>query len=290
MAKQTHNKWNGKSRGGAFGHAFFVLLIKGLGVKFAYAFLFFIVPYFVIFAPKASRVIIRYNRRIHQYGVIKSIIKLFQHYYTFGQTLIDKAAIISGLEDKYNFSFENYDEFLKVLDSGAVVMIGAHVGSWEIGSSFFGDYASRLNVVMYDGEYQKIKKVVDTSSFGYKIIPINKGGIESLIKMKSAVDRGEYLCFQGDRYTDEGSRVSVNFMGHNANFPTGPTLLASKFKIPVVFYFSMREKGMKYRFMFKIIEAGKSKEDIMNQYIKELESIIVKYPQQWFNFFDLWQS
>lgn len=287
--EQNNNNWSGKSRGGTFGYAFFVLLIRRLGIRFAYAFLILVVPYFVLFAPKSSRSIIKYYKRVHNLSTISAFFRLFSHYYTFGQTIIDKVAIINGLSNKYHYEFDNYKEFLSVLDSGAVVMIGAHVGCWDIGATYFGNYASRLNVVLLDAEHQQIKKNVDTSRFGYKIIALNDNNIESLLKMKKAIDNKEYLCFQGDRFLAGANNEAVNFFNNKAAFPLGPTLLASKFKTPTVFYFAMREKGMKYRFIFKTLKAGHSQKDIMQQYINELENIVKNYPQQWFNFFDLWQ-
>ena len=288
-SKKQSKHWSGKSRGGSFGYSFFVFLIRVLGVQSAYVFLALVALYFIPCAPKATAVIWRYNRKILGYGIGKSIIKLYQHYYTFGQTLIDKIAIINGLSDRYKFEFENYDEFLKLLNSGSVVMIGGHVGCWEIGAEFFGDYAQKLNVVMFDGEYEKIKYQVDTSKFGYKIIPINSGGIESLLKMKQAIDAGEYICFQGDRFAEGMNHCKVKFMGFDALFPVGPTLVASKFKTPVIYYFAMREKGRRYRFIFKTVEGGMSQKEILSSYINAFEGVVNNYPQQWFNFFDLWQ-
>lgn len=282
-------QWSGKSRGGALGYAIFVFLIKRLGIQTAYFMLIFVVGYFVPFAPKATSSIWRYNRRILHYGVVKSIVKLYQHYYSFAMTLVDKIAIVNGLSHKYKFEFDNYDEFLNCLDRGSVVMIGGHVGCWEIGAQFFGDYASKLNVVMFDGEYEKIKEKVDTSKFGYKIIPVNEGGIESLLKIKQAIDNGEYVCFQGDRFDENAASQKVNFMGCDANFPTGPSLVASKFKTPIIFYFAMRESGRRYRFIFKVLEPGFSQKEVLDSYLDAFEGVVHHYPQQWFNFFDLWQ-
>lgn len=257
-------------------------------MRSAYLFLAFVAIYFIPFAPKATAAIWRYNRRILKYGVLKSAIYIYLHYFTFGQTIIDKIAINSGLGARYKFEYDNYEEFLKILDRGETIIIGAHVGCWEIGAQFFGDYASRLNVVMYDAEYEKIKSVVQRMDIPYKIIPINEGSIESLIRIKQALSAGEYVCMQGDRYLDKSGAMRVNFMGHDALFASGPTLMASKFKTPVVYYFAMRERGMKYRFIFKSVEGGLTQEELMNIFIEEFEGVVRRYPQQWFNFYDVW--
>ncbi len=290
MKPNNKKAWDGKSRGGAFGHHFFVFLIRIFGVRAAYVFLSLVAIYFIPFARKATIAIWHYNRNILRYGRLKSMWKLYVHYYTFGQTLIDKIAINNGLSNKYKFDFENYENFLEKLDVGSVVMLGAHVGNWEIGSKFFDSYASRLNIVMYDAEYKKIKDIVNAGVIPYNIIPINEGSIESIIKIKNCLDRGEYVCFQGDRYVEGGNKFEAEFMGEKAYFPTGPFLVASKFKTSVVLYFSTRERGMRYKFHFRILEGGMSKEELFREYIEELGNIVKQYPQQWFNFYEVWHK
>ncbi|MGL5958228.1 MAG: acyltransferase [Phocaeicola sp.] len=290
MKNSEEREWRGKSRGGSWGHAFFVGLIRLVGVVPAYFFLALVVVYFIPFAPKATRAIYSYNRKRLNYGRWKSLVKLYLHYYTFGQTLIDKIAIANGLSDQYHFEYENYDAFLHHLDAGSVTILGGHIGCWEIGSQFFGTYASRLNIAMFDGEYQKIKEVIKTSDASYKVIALNEGGIDSLLKIKQAFDRKEYVCFQGDRYMNKESVSAHPFMGETALFPKGPTLIAAKFKTPVIIYFAMREKGRSYRFLFQVIEGGCSQQELLRQYVAMLESVVKQYPQQWFNFYDVWQS
>lgn len=285
---ENKKAWSGKTRGGTFGYAFFILLIRRIGIGAAYAFLAFVALYFIPFAPKATRASWHYHRRILGCGRWRSAWRVYLHFYRFGQVLIDKVAILNGMSGRYRFSFEEYEPFLKNLQSGAVVMIGAHVGCWEIGSTFFGDYASKLNVVMFDAEYERIKEMIHHSGEAYKIIPVNEGGLESLLRIKQAVDQGEAVCFQGDRYVGEEHASAADFMGRKALFPKGPFTLASKFRTPVVFYFAMRE-GRSYRFIFKNVEAGKSADELLAIYLTELERVVRRYPEQWFNFFELWR-
>lgn len=87
---------------------------------------------------------------------------LLRNYYRLGQILIDKVAIGNGKADRYRFEFERYPEFLRLLDSEqGVIMIGAHVGNWEIGVPFFDDYGKKIHIVMYDAEHRKIKEMLE---------------------------------------------------------------------------------------------------------------------------------
>lgn len=286
-------QWSGRSRGGGFGYNFFIFLMRVSGIRGAYAFLSLVVVYFIPFAPRATRAVWFYNRRILGYGRLRAAVKLYAHYYALGQTIIDRVAIGSGMERKYKFEFENYDAFLRVLDGGrGAVIIGAHVGCWGTGAGFFGDYARRMHLVMYDAELRQIKNVMDKhcKQEGYKVIAVNEGGIESILRIKEVLDRKEYVCFQGDRFVEGSPTVTVPFMGHEAPFPAGPFAVAGKFRAPVVFYYAMRERGRRYRFIFDIPDGDGcgTKEAILGSYVRSLEAVVRRYPQQWFNFYRFW--
>ena len=50
--------------------------------------------------------------------------------------------------------------FLDVLNGNTgVIMIGAHVGNWEIGAPFFDEYGKKINIVMFDAEHKRIKEI-----------------------------------------------------------------------------------------------------------------------------------
>ncbi|MCH5329393.1 MAG: acyltransferase [Alistipes sp.] len=292
MSKEPEKQWNGKSRGGRFGYLFFIYSIRFLGIRFAYAILAFIVVYFIAFAPKATAAIWRYNRRIRRLGRCRSAAELYRHYYVFGQTLIDRLAFRGGLADRYRFEFDNYGRFLEIIDSaGGVVMIGAHTGCWEAGAGFFGKYGKKINIVMFDDEHSGIKEAVDdnaSTAGDYKIIAVNRDPLEAMLSMKIALNNGEYLCFNGDRWIDEKSTAGRIFMGYAARFPSGPFLLAAKCRVPVVFYYAMRESGRRYRFIFREAEACGDSVRLMEEYTASLEDIAKRYPCQWFNFYDFW--
>ena len=291
---KTEKQWNGKSRGGRFGYQFFVYTIRLLGLRCAYIFLAFIVIYFIPFAPKATRAIWRYNRQKRRLGVLASVKELYCHYYVFGQTLIDKMAMRGGLNERYRYEFDNYTRFLEILNSGeGVVMMGAHIGCWEAGAGFFGTYGKKINIVMLDAEHQQIKDVLEENASqenNYNIIPLNQNIIDAMLQIKVALNNGEYICFNGDRYMEKDHTAVVDFMESKALFPMGLVKIAANCRVPVVFYYSMREPNRTYRFIFEepVIDGKMTTEKLLEQYVKSLEKIVEKYPRQWFNFYDFW--
>ncbi len=293
MADGESRKWTGKSRGGALGNWFFMVTLRYLGVRAAYVLLAFVAPYFVFFAPKATRSTWRYYRRALGYGRVRTLGNVFAHFYTFGLTLVDRMALKHGIQKPYEFIYDNYDNFLRLLDSGTgVVIIGAHVGAWEVGAPYFREYGKHMHIVMLDAEYERIKRVMENEAveFDYKVIPLGGDGLNSVLEIKAALDRKEFVCFQGDRYMDDSNAQTVGFMGGEAGFPKGVFKLATRLHVPIVFHYSMREKGCRYKFHFEIVEGAEkmSTQTLVQRYAESLEQIVRKYPRQWFNFYDFW--
>lgn len=290
--------WKGKTRGGSFGYQFFIYLIRFGGLRAAYAFLGLVVIYFIPFAFKATRASWFYWHKIHKRSWLNSVKMLFVHYYRFGQIIIDKIAALSGFEKRFEYDFVNYERFLEVLDGDTgVVMIGAHFGNWEIGGQFFGKYAKKINVVMFDAEYQKIKDKLEgvMGEKPYNVIPVNEDELSHVFLIKEALDRKEYVCFQGDRFVNEKHLLAEIFMEREANFPAGPFQIASRFKVPTVFYFSEKESAYKYSFRFfmadpvKRTKETKPEQLLLRQYVKVLENRLAEHPEQWFNFYRFWK-
>ena len=294
MARQ----WEGRTRGGAFGYLFFIRLVKIFGLGAAYAFLCIVVLYFIPFAPKRTKSVWVYSRKILGLSIVRSSLAVVSSYYAFGQSIIDKVVTGMGLSDRFTYSFDRHDLILEpVGKKQGCVVIGAHVGSWQMGAPFFGPNGAKVNVVMYDNEYRNIKKVLErnTDQCQFNVIPVNEEDWSFLISITSAVRNGELVCFQGDRYMKEDRVFRAEFLGHEAEFPAGPFILAARLGCPVVFYYAMRGRGRNYRFIFRtpgmeLADRGNMKEEeyIFRAYVASLESVVREYPEQWFNYYDFW--
>ncbi|MGN0189131.1 MAG: acyltransferase [Candidatus Cryptobacteroides sp.] len=284
-------QWDGRTRGGRTGYAIFIKILKALGLGPAYALLCLVVPYFVIAAPSQTKSAWTYASRILGMGRFRSFLFLFSSYFAFGKSLIDRFAIQTGMQEDFSYEFENHEAILSPVRAGkGVVMIGAHIGSWQMGFPFADRYGAKVNIVMFDNEWDAVKDVMERNSQkdDVAVIPVREGDISGIFLIREALSRGEAVCFQGDRYM-EGNRVSnADFMGRKALFPSGPFILAAKLRVPVVFYFAMREKGRKYRFIFREAVNTGDMGALLESYVRTLEEVVRKYPAQWFNYYDFW--
>ncbi len=222
----------------------------------------------------------------------------YRNFYRFSQVLIDKTALPAGFAKDFSYQFENYDDFLQILnDQTGCILIGAHVGNWDAAGQFFGNYGSRINIVMLDAEHRRIKNLLDSlhGDKNYKVIALKTDGSHVFEIGKALVDK-EYVCFQGDRYMKGAPTLTENLLGAPALFPAGPFQTAGRSGVPVVFFFAMRERKRCYRFLFRVANIDRSatkdkgSESIAEQYVQALEQILHRYPEQWFNYYDFWEE
>lgn len=275
------------------------MLIRHAGLGAAYALLALVVPYFVIFAPRATRATWRFSRRVRHLGFWRSVGEIFATYYTFGQCIIDKIAIGQGLESQYTYKLDGEDQIAQLFTNGecqSAIFVGGHVGSWECGAPLFARFGKRMNVTIFDNEHEDIKRVIESESHGrsFSLIPLGRNWLESVMAIKNALGRGEFVCFMGDRFMSGSPTRVLDFMGHKARFTNGPFDVCSAMRVPMAFFFSMREKGRKYHIYFTVLknESGKKADpkELQRAFADRLEEIVNRYPRQWFNFYDYFDN
>jgi len=286
-------EWEGKSRGTVLGYRIFIFFIRKLGIRAAYTLLYFVALYFCFFAGKSTKAIYYYfNQRLY-YSKLKSTFHIFKSYFKFGQTIIDKAAISSGLKDKFTYEFDGVENITKLLDEGkGGVLISAHVGNFETAEFFFEDIDSRsqINLVTTDAEHQNIKEYLEsvTNKSKIKFILI-QDDLSHIFEINGALNKGELVCFTGDRFFEGTKYLSEELLGKTAKFPAGPFLLASRLKVPVVFVYVMKETTKHYHLYARTAEVKhRDAQDLLKKYTQSVEWILSKYPLQWFNYFDFW--
>jgi predicted LPLAT superfamily acyltransferase len=287
------NEWEGKSRGTVLGYKIFIFLIQKLGVRTAYLLLYFVALYYCFFALKSSKAIYYYLHKRLKYSKSKSYISIFKSYFKFGQTIIDKAAIASGLKDKFTYEFDGVENILNLLDKGkGGIMISAHIGNFELAEYFFEDIDSRsqINLVTTDAEHRNIKEYLEsvTKKSNIKFILVGED-LSHIFEINAALNKGELVCFTGDRSFEGTKFLTEKLLGEEAKFPAGPFVLASRLKVPVVFVYVMKETSKHYHLYARTVDVEyRNAQDLLKKYTESVEGILQTYPLQWFNYFNFW--
>ena len=289
--------WQGKSRGNKSGFRIFVWVLKHAGVTAAYLLLRFVAFYFFIFSGKAFHYQYIYVRKRLQCSAWKSVLNIYRNYYWFGQSIIDKIVLMSGMEHPFRFEFEG-EEYLQdmVNQQKGGLLLSAHIGSWEIAGHLLQRLGTDMHIVMYDGEHQQIREYLESISEKHSArIILIKEDLSHIYAIQEALSRNAFVCMHADRFLEGNKTISGNLLGKSARFPAGPFLLACAFQSPVSFVSAMKDRVLDYHFYAsppKIYTGPKEITivEILQDYCLEMEKTIRKYPLQWYNYYDFWHE
>jgi predicted LPLAT superfamily acyltransferase len=290
-------EWQGKSKGQPWGYRIFVSILNRWGVLPAYLLLRFVAFYYFLFSYRSSKHVLTYFRQKLGYGLGKSLTGLYRNYYLLGQSIIDKVVVMSGIPNKFSFDFDGEDHLREIvaLQKGGL-LLSAHLGNWEIAGHLLKRLDTRINIVMFDGEHRQIKEYIAavTGKRNVNVILI-KNDLSHIYAISDAFRNNELVCMHADRFIEGNKTLTSEFLGETARFPMGPFVLAAKFKVPVSFVFAMKETPLHYHFFASKIKdyAHLSKDTLMqemlNDFVGEMESMVKKYPEQWYNYYNFWQ-
>lgn len=288
--------WKGKTRGGLLGYKIFVFILKNLGLRAAYLLLVFVSFYFVLFAPTSTKAIYSFFRKRLKKGRIKSCWGVYKTYFSFGQALIDRTAVLAGQKNKFTYFFDGVEHLETIAEEGnGGVLISFHGGNWSMAGSMLEDSvgsSARVNIVMLEAEHQKIKAFLERIQVKQAANIIGIGDdFSHVIKMGTALRNGEILCMHGDRFLPGAETVEVDFLGEKAHLPAGPFQLITRMKVPYTIVFAFKETVSHYHFYSTPpFREASSVEAAAQYFATSVEEKIKKYPYQWYNFYNFWAT
>lgn len=288
-------EWKGKSRGNKLGYSIFVFLFKNFGVYPAYFVLYFVVLYYFFFSPETSRHIYYFFSKRIGYSKVKSVFKIYTSYYRLGQMLIDKVMIMSGMKDKFtsqSFGAENLRAI--VAENKGGILLGAHLGNWEIAGHYLMNYGDTINILVYDREHEQIKEYLENVTGGrkFKLIPI-KDDLSHIYEIGEALGRNEIIATTADRFLADGKTRSVKFLGEEARFPMGIFQIIKTFRANYSFVYGIKRSATHYNFYcrpHRTVTKETTLDMIMEDYARDLEAMVRETPDQWFNYYDFWKK
>jgi predicted LPLAT superfamily acyltransferase len=296
-AKTDQHAWDGRSRGSSLGYRIFISLLKHGGLRPAYALLHFVGLYYRIAVPKVTRPLRYIYEQRMGFSKKESRRLIRKNIHVFGQTLIDKIAVLTGAGDKLSFDHEGIEFLEEMADNGqGGIVVSAHLGNWEVAGHMLRRVGRPINVLMYDGEAEQLKELLASydQKRSFQIIYI-RDDLSHVYEVNGALKRGELVCLHADRFRAGNRTMLHDFLGKPAHFPAGPFILASKLHAPVCFVFAFKQNTFRYHFIAwksRIYQgAGMSgAERMLDDYVELLESQLKRYPHEWFNYYDFWNA
>jgi len=295
MSKSWHKH---QERGNVFAMRLIAWIALIIGRPVARLFLYPICLYFYFFIPHARKASAEFLARIFHRPAKFS--EVFRHFYWFASTILDRVYMFQGNCRKFELNKYGVDVLRDVAARQGCLFVGSHLGSFDIVRiSGTRRWDMIFNIMMYEDNAKKMQKVIESldKSAHVRVLPI--GGIDSLIRAKERVDRGEMLAILADRILSGDKKIEVNFMGGKIQLPAGPFLTASVLKIPVILFFPLYMGSNKYEVHFELFSESltltrdnrdKDLQVWAQKYADRLEYYCRYTPYNWFNYYDYWES
>lgn len=267
-----------------------------LGRPLARLLLYPICLYFLVFAAAARSASRDYLGRV--LGRKARLGERFRHFHAFAAVTLDRLYLLKGELDRFDISVQGAETVEEMLATGeGCVLLGAHIGSFEVVRSAGRARGFKVNMVMYEENARKTGEIFERVAPALKAEIIGLGRVDSILKVEAALARGEIVGLLADRTIKGGGTMACPFFGHDAQFPAGPVRIAAMLKRPIALMFGLYRGGNRYEVHFERLAgveelSGPAREPtierLLQRYAGRLEHHCRAAPYNWFNFYDYW--
>ena len=277
-----------------------------------YLFRLFLLPpilFYSLFNIRAQRASRQYREIMHAYNSKFPSPKpwhTFKHLWSFAVTLLDKLAVWMEKINRDDVILHNVEIIDQLLSrkQGAVILI-SHLGNFEICQALSESHPGfRLTALHHTKHTQKFNQFLQRKSreTTVQFMQVTDLGASQAMQLSERLSIGEFVAISADRVAlDNNSRTQEKeFLGRIASFPTGPFKLASALQVPVLSIQCIREgKDNRYNIYFNILDDGdhvprklrnEKLDQLIDDYVTNLESCCLKAPWQWYNFYPFWPN
>lgn len=291
----------GRSMAARWKHRFIYALIYIGGRRLAYGFLYLLVGVYCLYPSVRQKSAAYITRRFAP----KTKFEFLKHTYllnlTFAKTLVDRAALGILGTAQADVSPQDQQTFERLASSGkGFLVLTAHAGCWQMASYLMSRYTSRtVHILYFKNPHDNDQSVAAhrQAQNPYHVIDASDG-LGGVVEMMRVLAKGDIVCAMADRvFGNEKNAVTVDFLGGKMRVPYSFYKLSAALQVPVIFlFFPWKGCGKFSLKMFPPFTADSSETRVKKwvfyaqQFAGALEQFCIKYPYQFFNYFNVWES
>jgi len=232
-----------------------------------------------------------------------------RHFLAFADTILDKLLAMRPSTDLGAIKIVGHEglDALIAQGRGAVIVTG-HVGCMELCRvSAERQRGVRLNILVHTIHAARFNRLLQrlNPDSPVQLIQVTEISPATAILLAEKVKQGEFVAIAGDRVpVHQSMTVTARFLGHDAQWPVGPYVLAALLKCPLYAMACVRERssnGFHGNYVLHahclgetIVLPRKDRALAMTEYAQQfanwLAFIVEQSPMAWFNFFCFWQQ
>jgi len=228
----------------------------------------------------------------------------YWHYHEFALQLFDRMVLWGHGLSELRMDHQGSEHLFALKREGrGGILIGAHLGSFDMPRQLAGGHGISLTVVMYTAHAERINrffKSLDPSS-RMRVLSPEPGSASTAFEIKACLDRGEMVGIMGDRMPAGGSDtpVLIDFLGRPMAFPLSPFRLACLLGVPAYLSLCLRKGDAHYEAVVRPVgsvsrvprrDRDKAAVELARAWVQGLEQACLEHPYQWFNFYDTWKQ
>jgi predicted LPLAT superfamily acyltransferase len=228
----------------------------------------------------------------------------FRHFHEFAAQLFDRLVLWGGGLDAFRMEHRGYEHLRDLArERRGALLLGAHLGSFDMARGLANEYGLVLNVVMFTAHAERIVRFFEQANPAsrLRVLQLDPGSVRTAFEIKACLDRGELVALLADRMPAGGREqpIWIEFLGHRMPFPRSPFQLACLLGCPLLLSLCVRTGAGAYETCVEPVGAGrrlprherdKGAEELAEVWVRRLESHCLRFPLQWFNFYDAWSQ
>jgi len=256
----------------------------------------------MIFMPNERAAARRNLRRVTGASGLAGLRLQYRLFLNFSRFMVTYAEMLDRgadrLHDRLIDENGTGDAIRTVLDERrGVILATMHIGQWDLGLRLLSRFDVPVHVVMLSEDSREVTRYADAAR-SWTRLKVHQMGRSPLlaVQLMAALKRGEVVAVQIDRPVGP-SVMRVDLFGAATTLPTGPVMLALATGAPVLPVFVVFERKNRFRLISlppmrferdRALDETLLIERAMHRLVEAMESIVSRFPDQWFNFYDVW--
>lgn len=231
---------------------------------------------------------------------------VLKHIFTFAVTIVDRVLMLSGRDNALDIRVQGLDQFSRVLEKGrGCLLLGSHLGSFEAirALQHHAPPGSQFKVVMDRNQNSLMTRALEEikPEISRTIIDARQPGPAIAIEVAQALSEGATVTMLADRIFQDEAAAEVSFLQRPARLPMAPLGIASALDVDVFMVFGLYAGKGRYTVIFEPLPRPGPRPTSRNEkrlqleqwvalYARRLEYYARRYPYNWFNFYDYWNT
>lgn len=223
---------------------------------------------------------------------------LARHFHAFAAVTLDRVWLLAGRVEGFDVRVRGLEALRRAEAGGrGCILLGAHLGSFEVLRSVARDSPTRLRPLMYRRNAGAPTRLLEALDADLAADVIDIGAPDAMLRVGEALARGEMVGMLADRAPRGERCLPVPFLGGTAAFPAGPLLVAAVLDAPVILFHGVRTGPRSYEVGFEafadrvVLRRDRREADLrawLERYAAWLEALCRAAPFNWFNFYPFW--